>query len=79
MNHFLITSIRKETFKPTTTRASLPIQTINHTRNLGQTPPAKMPLVVPGINDAGAKTQGMDWQMKLMGKKIGDKTDELVS
>ena len=38
-----------------------------------------MPLVVPGINDAGAKTQGMDWQMKLMGKKIGDKTDELVS
>lgn len=52
---------------------------INHTRNVTTTTPAIMPLVVPGINSNEAKTQGMDWQMKLMGKKIGDKTDETVS
>lgn len=58
---------------------SLPIQYLNHRRNLTQTTTASMPLVVPGINSGDAKTQGTDWQMKLMGKKIGEKTDETVS
>ena len=52
---------------------------LNNTRNFTPTTVANMPLVVPGINSNEAKTQGMDWQMKLMGKKIGDKTDETVS
>jgi hypothetical protein len=36
-----------------------------------------MPLVVPGLMSSG-KDKSSDWQNKLMGKKIGDTTDEVV-
>lgn len=36
-----------------------------------------MPLVVPGIMTGGDKTS--DWSNKLVGKKIGDSHDEIVS
>lgn len=36
-----------------------------------------MPLVVPGIMANGDKNQ--DWSNKLVGKKIGDAHDEIVS
>jgi hypothetical protein len=35
-----------------------------------------MPLVVPGL--MGGKDKNSDWQNKLMGKKIGDTSDEVV-
>lgn len=39
---------------------------------------AKMPLVIPGIqNTDGGNSE--DWQTKLMGKKLGDNHDEIVS
>ncbi|KAI9750856.1 MAG: hypothetical protein M1815_001554 [Lichina confinis] len=34
-----------------------------------------MPLVVPGVNSVGSDPQ-MEWATKLLGKKLGDKTDE---
>lgn len=36
-----------------------------------------MPLVVPGMSSKGGD-QTSDWQSKLMGKKIGESTDEVV-
>jgi hypothetical protein len=36
-----------------------------------------MPLVVPGLMSSG-KDKESDWQNKLMGKKIGDTSDEMV-
>jgi len=35
-----------------------------------------MPLVVPGLQSADGKD---DWMSKLMGKKLGDQHDEMVS
>lgn len=35
-----------------------------------------MPLVVPGLNSTGNKTE--EWQNQLMGKKIGDASDHIV-
>ena len=36
-----------------------------------------MPLVVPGVTVQGGKNE--EWMDKLMGKKIGEATDEVVS
>jgi hypothetical protein len=36
-----------------------------------------MPLVVPGIM-SGNKSKTEEWQEKLMGKKIGEHSDEVV-
>jgi hypothetical protein len=36
-----------------------------------------MPLVVPGLMSSG-KDKNDDWAQKLMGKKIGDSSDEVV-
>ena len=38
----------------------------------------KMPLVVPGIQSTDGG-DGEDWQSKLMGKKLGDSHDDIVS
>jgi hypothetical protein len=38
----------------------------------------KMPLVVPGIQSTGGG-DSEDWQSKLMGKKLGDSHDDIVS
>jgi len=35
-----------------------------------------MPLVIPGL--MGGKDKSSDWQNKLMGKKIGDTSDEVT-
>jgi hypothetical protein len=37
-----------------------------------------MPLVVPGIT-SNSKDKTQDWSNKLMGKKLGDSSDEIVS
>jgi hypothetical protein len=37
-----------------------------------------MPLVVPGLM-SGSSNKTDDWQNKLMGKKIGDSSDTIVS
>lgn len=39
-----------------------------------------MPLVVPGLNNPATDSADskMDWQMKLLGKKLGDTSDETV-
>lgn len=37
-----------------------------------------MPLVVPGLQSKDGKS-GDDWASKLMGKKIGEQHDEVVS
>jgi len=37
-----------------------------------------MPLVVPGLM-SNSKDKTEDWSNKLMGKKIGDASDEVVS
>jgi hypothetical protein len=48
------------------------------TRRFSTALSAKMPLVVPGIqNTDGGNSE--DWQSKLMGKKLGDNHDEIVS
>jgi hypothetical protein len=36
-----------------------------------------MPLVVPGLM-SNSKDKTSDWQNKLMGKKLGDSSDEVV-
>lgn len=36
-----------------------------------------MPLVVPGINSGGDSPQAT-WMNKLMGKKLGERSDEVV-
>jgi hypothetical protein len=38
-----------------------------------------MPLVVPGITTQGGESLEQEWAAKLMGKKIGEKHDEVVS
>lgn len=38
-----------------------------------------MPLVVPGITSQGGNDKTSDWMNKLMGKKIGDNSNETVS
>jgi hypothetical protein len=39
-----------------------------------------MPLVVPGLmSKDGGKSGGDDWMSKLMGKKLGEQHDEIVS
>lgn len=39
-----------------------------------------MPLVVPGINSqGGAGDKTSEWMNKLVGKKIGDSSDQVVS
>jgi hypothetical protein len=38
-----------------------------------------MPLVVPGITTKGGESLEQEWATKLMGKKIGEKHDEVVS
>jgi hypothetical protein len=38
-----------------------------------------MPLVVPGLQSKDGKSSGDDWMSKLMGKKLGDTHDEIVS
>jgi len=35
-----------------------------------------MPLVVPGITSTGGGDKNNDWMSKLMGKRIGDSTNE---
>lgn len=37
-----------------------------------------MPLVVPGIT-SNSQTKTDDWSTKLLGKKLGDNTDQFVS
>lgn len=37
-----------------------------------------MPLIVPGITPSSSGDKTSDWQNKLMGKKLGDKHDEIV-
>jgi hypothetical protein len=39
----------------------------------------KMPLVVPGINSGGDNSKTQEWTDKLVGKKIGDTSDAVVS
>jgi len=47
------------------------------TRRLSTTLSAKMPLVVPGIqNTDGGNSE--DWQSKLMGKKLGDDNNDFT-
>jgi hypothetical protein len=38
-----------------------------------------MPLVVPGLMSKGGDDKTNDWMSKLMGKKIGESSDEIVS
>lgn len=38
-----------------------------------------MPLVVPGLQSKDGAPSGDDWMSKLMGKKLGDQHDEIVS
>jgi hypothetical protein len=38
-----------------------------------------MPLVVPGLMSKGGDSKTNDWMDKLMGKKIGESSDEMVS
>lgn len=37
-----------------------------------------MPLVIPGINNPSSTNPTEEWMQKLMGKKIGDQTNEVV-
>lgn len=37
-----------------------------------------MPLVVPGLSSKGGEGKTNDWMNKLMGKKIGDSSDEIT-
>jgi hypothetical protein len=38
-----------------------------------------MPLVVPGLMSKDGGSSGDDWMSKLMGKKLGEQHDEVVS
>jgi hypothetical protein len=38
-----------------------------------------MPLVVPGLMSKDGASSGDDWMSKLMGKKLGEQHDEVVS
>jgi hypothetical protein len=38
-----------------------------------------MPLVVPGLMSKEGGSSGDDWNNKLMGKKLGEQHDEMVS
>jgi hypothetical protein len=42
-------------------------------------PSINMPLVVPGLMTKDGGSSGDDWMSKLMGKKIGEQHDEVVS
>ena len=46
-----------------------PSRLINH---------SNMPLVVPDINSGGSASETGKWQNKLVGKKIGEGSDEVV-
>jgi hypothetical protein len=37
-----------------------------------------MPLVVPGITSKSGDSKSSDWMNKLMGKKLGDSSDEIT-
>lgn len=37
-----------------------------------------MPLVVPGINSGDSASKTEEWQNKLVGKKLGEGSDEVV-
>ena len=38
----------------------------------------KMPLIVPGINSGDSASKTEEWQNKLVGKKLGEGSDEIV-
>lgn len=40
---------------------------------------AKMPLIVPGLQTKDGKDELSKWENELLGKTIGDKSDETVS
>jgi hypothetical protein len=45
---------------------------------LNTTKPAKMPLVVPGITTQDYKSNTDDWMNRLVGKKLGERSDATV-